>query len=150
MKATSLVFDRHVRARVASRTSRPPSSRHGPAATRATTLGSHPARRRSVRFDRVLATRLGMSAIGAVVEGHWGTMVALKGTDIEHAALQEALGSSQPSPKSHTRKRRSSSAKTEAVDLGSDELEILLQLFPDDPVGGGTFRDEPMSALRRE
>jgi len=43
-------------------------------------------------FDRVLATRLGMAAIGSVVEGYWGTMVALKGTDIEHVGFQEALG----------------------------------------------------------
>ena len=43
-------------------------------------------------FDRVLATRLGMAAIDSVVEGYWGTMVALKGTDIEHVGFQEALG----------------------------------------------------------
>ena len=41
-----------------------------------------------------LATRLGMSAIDSVVEGFWGTMVALKGTDIAHAGFQEALGHS--------------------------------------------------------
>ena len=43
-------------------------------------------------FDRVLATRLGMAAIDSVVEGYWGTMVALKGTDIRHVAFQEAVG----------------------------------------------------------
>jgi uncharacterized cupin superfamily protein len=43
-------------------------------------------------FDRVLATRLGMAAIDSVVEGFWGTMVALKGTEIEHVSFEEALG----------------------------------------------------------
>jgi len=43
-------------------------------------------------FDRVLATRLGMAASDSVVEGRWGSMVALKGTDIEHVGFQEALG----------------------------------------------------------
>jgi 6-phosphofructokinase 1 len=33
-----------------------------------------------------------MAAIDSVVEGFWGTMVALKGTDIEHVGFQEALG----------------------------------------------------------
>ncbi|HKU30600.1 MAG TPA: 6-phosphofructokinase, partial [Arthrobacter sp.] len=43
-------------------------------------------------FDRVLATRLGMAAIDSVVEGRWGNMVSLKGTDIEHVAFESALG----------------------------------------------------------
>ena len=33
-------------------------------------------------FDRVLATRFGLHAIEAVHDGDWGTMVALRGTDI--------------------------------------------------------------------
>ena len=33
-----------------------------------------------------------MAAIDSVVEGCWGTMVALKGTDIRHVDFQEALG----------------------------------------------------------
>jgi 6-phosphofructokinase 1 len=33
-----------------------------------------------------------MAAIDSVVEGRWGTMVALKGTDISHVGFEEALG----------------------------------------------------------
>jgi 6-phosphofructokinase 1 len=33
-----------------------------------------------------------MAAIDSVVEGFWGTMVALKGTKIEHVTFEEALG----------------------------------------------------------
>ncbi len=41
-------------------------------------------------FDRVLATRFGLSAIDAVHEQEWGTMVALRGTDIVRVPLAEA------------------------------------------------------------
>jgi 6-phosphofructokinase 1 len=41
-------------------------------------------------FDRVLATRFGLHAIDAVHEGGWGTMVALRGTDIVRVPLVEA------------------------------------------------------------
>ena len=47
---------------------------------------------RHFQVDRVLATRLGMAAIDSVVEGYWGTMVALKGTDIEQVGFEAALG----------------------------------------------------------
>ena len=43
-------------------------------------------------FDRVLATRLGMAVVDSVVAERWGTMVALKGTEIERVDFQEALG----------------------------------------------------------
>ena len=43
-------------------------------------------------FDRVLATRFGLNAITAVKEEAWGTMVALRGTDIVRIPLQEATG----------------------------------------------------------
>jgi len=43
-------------------------------------------------FDRVLATRLGMAAVDSVVEGRWGTMVSLSGTDIDHVGFEAALG----------------------------------------------------------
>jgi hypothetical protein len=33
-----------------------------------------------------------MAAVDSVVAGRWGTMVALKGTDIRHVNFQEALG----------------------------------------------------------
>ena len=41
-------------------------------------------------FDRVLATRFGVAAIGAVRDGAFGCMVALRGTDIVRASLDEA------------------------------------------------------------
>src|SRR5262249_49291716 len=41
-------------------------------------------------FDRVLATRFGLHAIDAVHDGDWGTMVALRGTDIVRVPLDEA------------------------------------------------------------
>ncbi|WP_327086022.1 6-phosphofructokinase [Nonomuraea sp. NBC_01738] len=41
-------------------------------------------------FDRVLATRFGLQAIDAVHDGEFGTMVALRGTDIVRVGLDEA------------------------------------------------------------
>ena len=41
-------------------------------------------------FDRVLATRFGMAAVDAVQEGKWGTMVALRGTDVVDVSITEA------------------------------------------------------------
>ena len=41
-------------------------------------------------FDRWLATRFGLHAIDAVHDGDWGTMVALRGTDIERVPLGDA------------------------------------------------------------
>ena len=41
-------------------------------------------------FDRVLATRFGVHAIHAVADGAFGTMVALRGTDIVRVPLAEA------------------------------------------------------------
>jgi ATP-dependent phosphofructokinase / diphosphate-dependent phosphofructokinase len=40
-------------------------------------------------FDRVLATRFGLNAIAAVHDGDWGTMMALRGTEIVRVALQD-------------------------------------------------------------
>ena len=40
----------------------------------------------------MLATRLGLHAADAVVDGAWGQMVALKGTDIVRVPFIEALG----------------------------------------------------------
>ncbi|HET6214279.1 MAG TPA: 6-phosphofructokinase, partial [Micromonosporaceae bacterium] len=42
-------------------------------------------------FDRVLATRFGLHAIDAAHDGAWGTMVALRGTDIVRVPLAEAI-----------------------------------------------------------
>jgi ATP-dependent phosphofructokinase / diphosphate-dependent phosphofructokinase len=41
-------------------------------------------------FDRVLATRFGLHAIDAVQDAAWGSMVALRGTDIVRVPLIEA------------------------------------------------------------
>jgi 6-phosphofructokinase 1 len=41
-------------------------------------------------FDRVLATRFGLHAIDAVHNGHWGSMVALRGTDVVRVPLAAA------------------------------------------------------------
>ena len=41
-------------------------------------------------FDRVLATRFGLHAIDAAHEHDWGTMVALRGTQIARVPLKEA------------------------------------------------------------
>ncbi|WP_327583238.1 6-phosphofructokinase [Nonomuraea sp. NBC_00507] len=41
-------------------------------------------------YDRVLATRFGLQAIDAAHEGDFGTMVALRGTDIVRVGLDEA------------------------------------------------------------
>ncbi len=41
-------------------------------------------------FDRVLATRFGVYAIDAVRDGAFGSMVALRGTDIVRVSLDEA------------------------------------------------------------
>jgi len=43
-------------------------------------------------FDRWLATRFGLQAIGAVADGDYGVMVALRGTDIVRVPLIEGTG----------------------------------------------------------
>ncbi|WAB82408.1 6-phosphofructokinase [Microcella daejeonensis] len=60
--------------------------------TRATTLGHIQRGGTPSAFDRVLATRLGMAAVRSVNDGHWGQMVALKGTEIVHVPFENALG----------------------------------------------------------
>ena len=58
--------------------------------SRATTLGF--AQRGGVpsAFDRVLATRLGMAAVDLVLQERWGSMVALRGTEIVSVSIAEA------------------------------------------------------------
>ncbi|GAA3700314.1 ATP-dependent 6-phosphofructokinase [Arthrobacter ginkgonis] len=60
--------------------------------TRATVLGHIQRGGVPSAFDRVLSTRLGMAAADAAAGGHWGTMVALRGTDIVNVDLPSALG----------------------------------------------------------
>ncbi|KQR44449.1 phosphofructokinase-like protein [Frigoribacterium sp. PvP120] len=66
--------------------------------TRATTLGHIQRGGTPTSYDRVLATRLGMAASDSVVEGRWGRMVALRGTDIVHVSFEEALDSLKTVP----------------------------------------------------
>ncbi len=58
---------------------------------RATVLGHIQRGGSPTAFDRVLATRLGLHAVGAVDEGRWGTMAALHGTEIEMVPLADAV-----------------------------------------------------------
>ncbi|MBB6344098.1 6-phosphofructokinase [Nonomuraea muscovyensis] len=51
-------------------------------------------------YDRVLATRFGLQAIDAAHEGDFGTMVALRGTDIVRVGLGEATAELKTVPDS--------------------------------------------------
>ncbi|MBO9577341.1 MAG: ATP-dependent 6-phosphofructokinase [Microbacteriaceae bacterium] len=51
-------------------------------------------------YDRVLATRFGLAAIDAVVDGHFGEMVSLRGTDITHLPIEDAIGTLNSVPQS--------------------------------------------------
>jgi 6-phosphofructokinase 1 len=51
-------------------------------------------------YDRVLATRFGLHAVDAVVDGDFGTMVALRGTDIVRVKLSEATAELKTVPRS--------------------------------------------------
>jgi phosphofructokinase-like protein len=59
--------------------------------TRATVLGHVQRGGTPTAFDRVLATRLGLAAVDAVHQQRWGTMTALKSTNIELVPLAEAV-----------------------------------------------------------
>jgi 6-phosphofructokinase 1 len=59
--------------------------------TRATVLGHVQRGGTPTAFDRVLATRFGLSAIDAAHDGAWGTMTALRSTDIKLVPLSEAV-----------------------------------------------------------
>ena len=58
--------------------------------TRSTVLGHIQRGGSPTAFDRVLSTRFGLAAIEAAADGAWGTMVALRGTDIVRVSLSEA------------------------------------------------------------
>ncbi len=66
--------------------------------TRATTLGHIQRGGTPTAFDRVLATRLGWSALHMVADAKWGYMCALKGTDIIDVPFESALGSLKTVP----------------------------------------------------
>ncbi|MGO4104538.1 6-phosphofructokinase [Leifsonia sp. YAF41] len=60
--------------------------------SRATVLGHTQRGGAPSAYDRVLATRLGMAAIDAIQAKQWGSMVSLKGTEIEIVSIKEATG----------------------------------------------------------
>jgi len=59
--------------------------------TRMTILGHVQRGGTPLAYDRVLGTRFGVAAVDAVTEGRFGKMVALRGTEIELVALDDAL-----------------------------------------------------------
>lgn len=71
--------------------------------TRATVLGHIQRGGEPTAFDRVLATRLGMAAVGAAAAGRWGTMVSLRGTEIVNVGLEQALGALKVVPEARYR-----------------------------------------------
>ena len=68
--------------------------------TRATVLGHVQRGGTPTGFDRVLATRFGLHAIDAADAGRWGTMTALRGTDIRLVQLSEATAELKTVPES--------------------------------------------------
>ncbi|GAB3596803.1 6-phosphofructokinase [Angustibacter peucedani] len=58
--------------------------------TRAVVLGHTQRGGSPTAYDRVLSTRFGLAAIDAVHDGAFGTMVALRGTDVVRVQLSEA------------------------------------------------------------
>ena len=68
--------------------------------TRATVLGHVQRGGTPTAFDRVLATRFGLHAIDAADAGRWGTMTALRGTEIELVELSEATAELKTVPAS--------------------------------------------------
>ncbi len=68
--------------------------------TRATVLGHVQRGGTPTAFDRVLATRFGLHAIDAAHAGRWGTMTALRGTDIQLVELSEATAELKLVPES--------------------------------------------------
>ena len=63
--------------------------------TRATVLGHVQRGGTPTAFDRVLATRFGLHAIDAVDAGRWGTMTALRGTDIQLRRAERGDGGAE-------------------------------------------------------
>ena len=60
--------------------------------TRCVTLGHIQRGGKPTAFDRWLATRFGLQAVAAVKDGDFGTMMALRGTDIVRVPLIEGTG----------------------------------------------------------
>ncbi|WP_246955904.1 ATP-dependent 6-phosphofructokinase [Brachybacterium sp. Marseille-Q7125] len=71
--------------------------------TRATVLGHIQRGGEPTAYDRVLATRLGTTALDLVHKGGFGRMVALRGTEIVDVPLSEAIDSLKKVPESRWR-----------------------------------------------
>lgn len=71
--------------------------------TRATILGHIQRGGEPTAYDRVLATRLGMAAVGAAAAGRWGSMVSLRGTEVVSVDLELALGALKVVPEARYR-----------------------------------------------
>lgn len=59
--------------------------------TRSTTLGYIQRGAVPSAFDRVFATRMGMAAVRSAHDRNWGTMVALRGTELLGVPLEDAV-----------------------------------------------------------
>ena len=70
------------------------------AETRALVLGHLQRGGQPTTWDRLLGTRFGSAATRAAVEGHWGTMVALKPPTIQTVPLEKAVAQVKRVPKS--------------------------------------------------
>jgi 6-phosphofructokinase 1 len=68
--------------------------------TRCTTLGHIQRGGTPSAYDRVLATRFGLAAIDAVVHERFGRMVSLRGTEITHVPIEDAIGRLNTVPQS--------------------------------------------------
>lgn len=60
--------------------------------TRVTVLGHLQRGGHPTPFDRILSTRYGVKAVELAMEGEFGNMVSLKGTEITYVPLEEAVG----------------------------------------------------------
>ena len=60
--------------------------------TRVTVLGHLLRGGTPTAYDRILGTRSGLSAVTAIAEGNFGTMAALRGTEVVQVPLAEATG----------------------------------------------------------
>ena len=60
--------------------------------TRVTVLGHLQRGGHPTPYDRVLSTRYGVKAVELAVEGKFGTMASLRGSDVTHVTLEEAVG----------------------------------------------------------
>ena len=100
----------HRRPAGAARSRRAPARSRGPSCSVTSSAGGTP-----TAFDRWLATRFGLHAIQAVPDGDFGTMVALRGTDIVRVPLIEGTGELKTVSPASTPKPRSSSADPDRV-----------------------------------